>query len=531
MPTIYNFEAKSIQNYILDSSKLKDMIGASEQIEYMCCDNGLLDEVLYSLDLFTKVQFARRAGGAFIAIFANLADAKRFQAVWTFWVQQALPGLGFAQGIGTDASLKIAIKMAQQALFEDKHNVFFSTLPLAGPLVARSPRTGQPAVSRIEKLNERVDATTEGKRKFRNGKLLIAKLRFDTPVDWPINLNNKDKEGHEEKTFPLLDDNNYIAIVHADANNLGQLLKTLAEELTDNQYIQTLTAFSHAIESATLESAIEAIIPISKEATRFEIMPGRPLVLGGDDFTFIVRGDLALDFTKVFLEEFEKRSNDELTKLKANHPALKDLPTQLTAAAGIAYVKVSQPFYQGYDLAESLCKYAKKISKEHIGKTKLVPSSLAFHRMSSNNIDKYETVIEHELTIGNNFLLSMQPYFIKPSTQCHECPDLKDLQELLILLNKPEVSHGTLREFLSLLEINKLQAEAAIQRWYDNLKNRGKVKLLERFEHLLEDLIKEPYKHFASPIRLIDNQKRTPIGDALVLLQISKGSNYVSSDI
>jgi len=146
MPTIYNFEAKSIQNYILDSSKLKDMIGASEQIEYMCCDNGLLDEVLYSLDLFTKVQFARRAGGAFIAIFANLADAKRFQAVWTFWVQQALPGLGFAQGIGTDASLKIAIKMAQQALFEDKHNVFFSTLPLAGPLVARSPRTGQPAV-------------------------------------------------------------------------------------------------------------------------------------------------------------------------------------------------------------------------------------------------------------------------------------------------------------------------------------------------------------------------------------------------
>jgi len=543
MPTIYNFEAKSIQKYILDSSKLKDMIGASEQIEYMCCDNGLLDEVLRSLDLDSQVQFARKAGGTFIAIFSTPADAKRFQAVWTFCVQKVLPGLGFAQGMGTDASLKIAIKIAREAKDEDDHNVFFPSLPLTGPLIARSPRTGQPAVSRIKKLNERVDATTDAKREFRNGTLLIDKLRFDIPVDWPINLDKKDKEGDEEKIFPLLDDNNYIAIIHADANNLGQLLKKLQGKLTDDQYIQPLTAFSQAVESATVESAKKATKDVLvKEAEKFRIMPARPLVLGGDDVTFIVRGDLALDFTKVFLEEFEKCSKGKLTELKKDYPALENsLPEQLTACAGIAYVKASQPFYQGYNLADSLCKYAKKISKKYLDKTKLVPSSLAFHRMMNNNMVKYETVLKDELTIGkNNFQLTMQPYFVgevEPSARCrecekkcHECPKLKDLCEFLKLLKKPEVSHGTFREFLSLLETNPEQAKQAIQRWYDNMKDRGKAKLLDCFKHILEDLIKHPDKKFESSLRLIDKQKCTPIGDALVLLQISKGSDYVPCD-
>jgi len=322
-------------------------------------------------------------------------------------------------------------------------------------------------------------------------------------------------------------------------NNLGQLLKdaqnTLLTNLTlaINDYAHKIRDFSESIKKATVDSAKKATVDVlAKEAEKFRIMPARPLVLGGDDVTFIVRGDLALDFTKVFLAEFENRSNDELTQLKESHPELKNiLPEQLTACAGIAYVKASQPFYQGYHLADSLCKYAKKCSKNLDKKTKLVPSSLAFHRMSSNNIDKYETVLTHELTISNGFHLSMQPYFINPSTECNDCPNVKDLQELLTLLNKQEVSHGTLREFLSLLEVNKLQAEKVIQRWYDNLKNSDKVKLFEHFKHLLGDLIKEPYKYFDSPIRLIDNQKRTPIGDALVLLQISKGSDYVPSDL
>ncbi|MEK8016378.1 MAG: hypothetical protein VSS75_005880, partial [Candidatus Parabeggiatoa sp.] len=320
MPTVYYFEAKSIQNYILDSSKLKDMIGASEQIEYLCHDEALsneenkehlLDKVLNSLGLDdSKVNFARKAGGAFQALFSNANEAKNFQAVWTFCVQQAFPGLTFAQGMATDVRLKTALKMARDDLFKHDHNAFFPQLPLAGPLIARSPRTGQPAVARSKDRSERLDTTTDQKRAFRKGKALINKLDIkkidNKDIYWPVNLDEKDQEEANEKIFPLLPNNRYIAIVHADGNNLGLLLKAIQEKLLANEitaahYAEVLRTYSQAIEKTTVKSAKQAIIDVVAKGAvwQFTIMPARPLVLAGDDCTFIVRGDLALDFTQV----------------------------------------------------------------------------------------------------------------------------------------------------------------------------------------------------------------------------------------
>jgi hypothetical protein len=557
MHTVYNFETKSIQTYILDSSKLKDMIGAIEQIEHI--SHGFLDEILDTLALNDQVKFARKAGGAFQAIFSDLDDAKRFQAVWTFCVQQAFPGLMFAQGMGTDDNLKTAIESARHDLFKHDHNAFFPTLPLAGPLVARSPRTGQAAVSRAKGGDrERLDAITESKRQdeFRKGTALIDKLEFeDRPIYWPINLDDKDQEEPDDKTFPLLPDNRFLGIVHADGNNLGQLLKAIQEQLLNKKipgkeintkhYAKLLRKYSQAIEDTTVYSAKQAIKKVvSKVAQRqFEIMPARPLVLGGDDFTFIVRGDLALDFTKVFLEEFETHSQKELTKLKNNFHDLKPvLPEQITACAGIAYIKASQPFYQGYHLAESLCKYAKNIAKEHVKAKERVPSCLAFHRITTSIIDKYETVLEREFRRelkNNGIQLTMQPYKVgnvDATEKSGELVQLDGLRELLKFL--PKVSHGTFREYLSLLETSPEQAESAMQRWYDNQKKRGQTKLLDDLKEILEllHLDKQPtdsVKLVGSEITLGKTNRylRTPIGDALALLSISKGSDYVSDPI
>jgi hypothetical protein len=555
MHTVYNFETKSIQTYILDSSKLKDMIGASEQIEYI--SHGFLDDILDTLALNDKPKFARKAGGAFQAIFSNLDDAKRFQAVWTFCVQQAFPGLTFAQGMGTDDNLKTAIESARHDLFKHDHNAFFPTLPLAGPLVARSPRTGQAAVSRAKGGDrERLDAITKTKRHkdFREGTALIDKLKFeDRPIFWPINLDDKDQEEADDKTFPLLPDNRFLGIVHADGNNLGQLLKAIQEQLLNKQskeisvkhYAKVLRKYSQAIEDTTVYSARQAIKKVvTKGAQRqFEIMPARPLVLGGDDFTFIVRGDLALDFTKVFLEVFEKHSQKELTKLKNNFHDLKTvLPEQITAGAGIAYIKASQPFYQGYHLAESLCKYAKNIAKEHVKPKERVPSCLAFHRITTSIIDKYETVLEREfrreVEKSKRIQLTMQPYKVGNVEATDKSGELVQLDGLMDLLKfLPRVSHGTFREFLSLLETSQEQAESAMQRWYDNQKKRGQTKLLDDLKEILEQLHldKQPtdsVKLVGSEITVGGNRYlRTPIGDALALLSIRKGSDYVSDPI
>ncbi len=534
MLTVYNFEAKSIQNYILDSSKLKDMIGASEQIEYLCCDDGLLDKVLSSIKLNANPQFVRKAGGAFTIIFSKPNDAKRFQAIWTFCVQQAFPGLNFVQGIGKNEDWRKAIEFADDDFKKDDHNHLLLTFPLAGALVARSPRTGQPAVSQGKKLGERLDAITKHKREFCKGKRLIGKLKFDTPVDWPTNLKNKDKE-EDEKTFPLSEDNNYIGIIHADGNNLGQLLKAFKKQLRENtqltecDYAERLMAFSKAIETANIKSARKAIKNekiVKAASNNFRTMPARPLVLGGDDFTFIVRGDLSLNFTKHFLEEFEKHTKTEFESLTEKYSDLKKcLPEKLTACAGIAYIKASQPFYQGYKLAESLCQYAKSFSKdERLSKDKLMPSSLAFRRITTSIINSYEAILEDELIIGNSIQITMQPYLVgevKP-TKTSNCVYLENLQDLYQLLKDNELSQGIFRELLSLLEINRSLAEQAMRRWYDNMEKRQQQDLLIQLKEILKKmgLGEQPTDSLKFIGSEIEKFERTPIGDVLALIKV-----------
>ncbi len=579
MTTVYHFETKSIQNYILDSSKLKDMIGASEQIEYLCHDEALsneenkdqlLDNVLNSLGLDdSKVKFARKAGGAFQALFSNANEAKNFQAVWTFCVQQAFPGLTFAQGMATDDRLKTALKMARDDLFKHDHNAFFPQLPLAGPLIARSPRTGQPAVARLQLLDqrsERLDTTTDQKRAFRKGKALINKLDIkkidNKDIYWPVNLDEKDQEEANEKIFPLLPNNRYIAIVHADGNNLGLLLKAIQEKLLANEitaahYAEVLRTYSQAIEKTTVESAKQAITTIVESTNQTiinfvdkgvvqqskMIMPARPLVLAGDDCTFIVRGDLALDFTQVFLEQFEKHSQTQLNELKEKYPELDCLPEKLTACAGIAYIKASQPFYQGYKLAESLCKSAKNFAKSHVKKEELVPACLAFHRITTSIIDNYETALERELrreVDKNKIQLTMQPYLVgevKASQQPNECIQLDGLKRVLRFFKTAPISQGTFREFLTLLEIDQEQADSAMQRWHDNMTKAGKTKLINTLKEILEELglgeqPRDALKLVGSEIKVGETRYvRTPIGDALALMSISKGGDDVSDSI
>lgn len=69
--------------------------------------------------------------------------------------------------------------------------------------------------------------------------------------------------------------------------------------------------------------------------------------------TMICKASLALDYVKVYLEEFENATRQ---KLGADNG--------LTACAGIAFIKSSYPFHYGYDLAETLCTQAKIVSKD-----------------------------------------------------------------------------------------------------------------------------------------------------------------------
>ncbi len=466
MPFVYTFEAKSIQSYILDSSRLRDMVGASEQIENLCADDGLLDKVLDALKAqdrnFKEPDFSRRAGGVFTAFFDNMPDAQNFQAVWTFCVQQALPGLEFVQGMAevTDGDCQAAVKAANETKDTDR-NRLYARLPLPGPFAARYPRTGGASVCfhAFEKSSEALDESTVMKRFF-GGKSLEDKINaftsdYDKP-EWPTFFPGVDRSEHgngiKNSQFPLLADNRYIGVIHADANRLGQIIQQFSNALNKKDYRSVMKRFSDAIQKATLEAIHSAIRDelVKFAEQQYHIMPARPLVVGGDDISFIVRGDLALAFTVQFLTEFEKTTETALELFREYDPT-PTLPKHLTACAGVAFVKAGQPFYQAYRLAEDLCNgTAKRISKQYKTDAGLVPSSLAFHRITTSMIDSYPLIRERELTTANGIALTMQPYFAGKFA-ADLTPRYEDLKSLADALQQERISHGALRELFGLL--------------------------------------------------------------------------------
>lgn len=102
------------------------------------------------------------------------------------------------------------------------------------------------------------------------------------------------------------------------------------------------------------------------------------MILSGDDMTAVCDADIALEFTKNFIEEFE----NETDKKK---PAIEQ---KLTMCAGITYCNEKFPFHYAVSLAEELCSAAKKHSKNKYVENQekdIAPSCLMFHNVQSSN--------------------------------------------------------------------------------------------------------------------------------------------------
>lgn len=170
-------------------------------------------------------------------------------------------------------------------------------------------------------------------------------------------------------------ESSYIAIVHADGNNMGKRFQEYGKEAqSDREYIDRMRDFSAKVDEAgktaiknVLKKLINAIddetSTLYGEFDKFELskphkdssqrcLPFRPLVYGGDDVTFICDGRLGIELAVTYLKEFENQSG--------KMPDGKNL----TACAGVCLVKTHYPFARAYELSEALCKSGKDLLKE-----------------------------------------------------------------------------------------------------------------------------------------------------------------------
>ena len=146
----------------------------------------------------------------------------------------------------------------------------------------------------------------------------------------------------------------WLAIVHADGNGLGQVFlkfDEVANTTGNRDYIEKLRSFSLALDTCTEKAFCQALTVFRP---RRNITPIVPLVLGGDDLTVVCDGQQALQFTKKFIDCFEEATRQ--------HPAINTILKEgVTSCAGVAIVKPHFPFFAGYQLAGELLKSAKKL--------------------------------------------------------------------------------------------------------------------------------------------------------------------------
>lgn len=157
-----------------------------------------------------------------------------------------------------------------------------------------------------------------------------------------------------------VDNAGWVAVVHIDGNGVGDVIRGI-------DAIEVYRGFSTGLKEATRDAFTSACaIPETEGHTEWLL----PLIVGGDDVTFVCDARVAIPVVRAYLKAFEQKT--------VGLPGLGD-GEYLTAAAGIAVVKPHYPFHAAYHLAEQLAHNAKQAKRPEWVKAVGRRSAYDFH--------------------------------------------------------------------------------------------------------------------------------------------------------
>jgi hypothetical protein len=484
---LYGAAVQGIQGFIFQTNKLKQIAGASELVEEICTSK--FAEVLGAYSESSREQLANdpncivHAAGNVKYLFESRKQCERVVRTFPKIISSFAPGITISQAVvafNSDTREFSDVVNELEKKLRIQRNLQQRGLSIGFAGMKRSRQTGLPCVY-IDDDAEYMDAGTFAKLQYVwdiNGTTRTVKRRTTR------NLCNK-AFGMVVKDSQIAYDiesitkkNDWIACVHIDGNGLGQVVQKIG--IDKNRF----KLFSEKLDLATVTSAVNAFNAIKSTFSDSAIIPIRPVVLGGDDFTFICRADLALDYTEIFMREFEK--NTETILVDDNGKSLlanvfeNEKTKRLTSCAGIAYIKSSFPFYYGYELAEILCSEAKKDAKSDadvVSGKSLPLSCLMFHKVQDSFAEDWSSICKRELLPQENVSFKFGPYYIQEKPNRWSVGYLKNIVSELDSESGNALKSG-LRNWMSVLHENTAAA--------DQLLNR--IKSITELKELANDL-------------------------------------------
>lgn len=375
---LYGASVQGIQGYIFATNELKQIVGASELVERVC--TTLFDSFA------DGAQPVVTAAGNIKYIFSDRTALEKVVRNFPKLVSETAPGITVSQAVvimdGEFADFSNAVYELERRL-KVQRNRPMKSLTTGLMATERSRKTGLPAaeVKEEEYMDECTLKKTGALTNNDTTLKLMKKLTGEDVHIWEVAMNIKDLTG----------ENDWIAVIHADGNGLGEEVARVGKDPNK------LRNFSLNLDIATKTAAHEAYATVDDFSHK---RPVRPVVLSGDDLTVICRADIALDFTRNFLEAFEEKTQEKIG-------------SKLTACAGIAFIKSSYPFHYGYNLAETLCAEAKRDAKSpEMRRDGIAPSCLMMHKVQSSFIEDWAEIERKELTTEDKGSYIYGPYYL-----------------------------------------------------------------------------------------------------------------------
>lgn len=318
----------------------------------------------------------------------------------------------------------------------------------------------------------------------KNSSVRMDNFNFPTKVD---ELGQKDGE-------------NYFSIIHVDGNNMGLKFrgcKNLNERRRLSREIRRKTEGAFA--DLLLKIIAAKNIGLFNNVLRFEnekILPIRPLILGGDDVTFICPANMAILFTKTLMESLNAETPENAPEHLTQEAARK-----MDCCAGIAILPTAYPFFRGYELAEQLCDSAKESMRNEYSKTDKGSSWLDFAILHGEQAPTLEQIREREYT-GARGNLHFGAYKVgaEKDSRCN-------IENLISCATQfPYVmANGKIKELRFVLQRGKSETEKFLKQ----LETQGqKLPVVPAWENCITDLLwsneKPPRTPYVDAIELMD---------------------------
>lgn len=373
MPILTAIDVLGIQRYVFSSNRLRDVVSKSRLVEKTTeIDRQKLEG--------TRGEILFAGGGNAYLLFPDIATAKRFAARHSRTLFDEAPGLETAivhreyesgrlaeawQTIGTDLKVR---KLRRNP-----------SAPLLGlGVTARCRETGLPAAV-LDEFGTPLSFEIDVARKAFEDADLCWKSFLPSGHAFPRELDDMGRSRG---------DTSLLGVVHVDGNGFGGMIDAWLRDRVeasqpDDDVMSECRTWSESIRTmmhGALRGLVARVIArieqpdlqgkryrlrgdpeelsfdLKTDANDNVLLPFRPILLGGDDLTFVCDGRIALDLAAAALDALDGKT-------------LPHLAGNLSACAGVALERVHHPFHRSYELAEKLCRSTKqwRTSKEYDG--------------------------------------------------------------------------------------------------------------------------------------------------------------------